>query len=73
MYKQRPYRHTITQVTEAGGTHLVILGTYSTLARAIEAARAADESRPDETREIRVGNWSYRNRYAHGAVKGWRA
>ena len=69
---RRPYRHTVTRVTDACGTEVVILGTYSTLARAIAAAKVDDRCCPDATREIRCGNRTLRNRYAHGPVQGWR-
>ena len=71
MYIQRPYKHTITEVTESGGTRLIILATYSTLARAIAAAQRANAIRPDDSREIRTRGWTCRNRYAHGPVKTW--
>ena len=72
MNTHRPYLHTVTFVAESGGTQVRILGTYSTLARAIAAAQRADAVRPDGTREIRYGRWTRRNRYAHGPVSSWR-
>lgn len=67
----RPFRHTITVATEMCGTRIVILGTYSSLQSAVRAAKKADASRPDGTREIRYGNWTRRNRYANGPVSEW--
>lgn len=70
-YIQRPYKHTVTEVTETGGMRLIVLGTYSTLARAIAAAQKAEVARPDDSREIRLRGWTCRNRHAHGPTKTW--
>ena len=72
-YTQRPYKHVVSEVTPMGGIRMIVLGTYSTLARAIAAAQRADATCPNETREIRLRNWTYRNRYAHGPVATWKA
>jgi hypothetical protein len=70
-YTQRPYRHTITKVTEMCGTRLIVLGTYATIGAAVRAAKKANKVSPDDSREIRRGNWGLRNRYAHGDVQTW--
>lgn len=71
MSASRPYRHTRTEATESGAW-LVVLGTYATIGAAVRAAKKADAPLPDETREIRRGNRSLRNRYTHGPVVQWR-
>lgn len=70
-YVQRPYKHTITSVTESGSVRFVTLGTYASCGSAVLAAKKANATRPDETREIRLRNRTYRNRYAYGPVATW--